>query len=452
MSSRKRPIEAERAVLGSCLLDPHAVTIARDNLLTADFTDPKHALLWQIITILHADKQPIDEVTVCTMLQRTGELADAGGTSYVASLTDETPTAANVSAYCELLRKAAGVRALYKAAHDAAKAIENGAEVDDIWQQLDVVRTRIDSREPSTLVDLHVDTGELLREMDQRERGDVIVGAAEYIPTRIKPIDDVIVGLERGGLHIISARPRTGKTSLAICIADNVVADGHRVLMFSREMSARQVTRRSLAERASVYASKLKSGTFNADDWSRATAAWGAVQRERFLIDETTTSLRGLRATAHRVHRKKPVALIVVDYLQLFAPNGGDINKEQEVGAVARELKDLAKELRVAVVALAQPKAEVDDKPDARATGRSASRDSDQIFQTADVFFFMKRPALWNAKADPKLTIMETIKVREGEPKDFELTWHGEYQRFDDAPRVQYIANQARSWMDTDKD
>lgn len=450
--SRRKPIEAESSVLGACLLDADAVITAREHIVRSDFTDPRNAIVWDCIQDLYSARRTIDEIVVVSALQASGQIEAAGGALYVAKLVDHTPSAANVGAYCEILRKSAGVRALYKASREAAKAIEDGGEVDDVFAELESIKSQIDAREPSNILDVAIDTAALMREMEDRQSGTQRVSSAAYVSTGFRELDAAIVGYGEGQLITLVGRPKMGKTAFAINSADAMARAGNRVLFFSNEMLLRQLTIRSVASTAQVQYAKLRNGTFDADDWRRATTAWSELKRDHFLVDDRTNTMRALTSIATREHRRRKLSGIFVDYAQRFAPTGGN-NREQAVASVARELKQLAKDLRIPVIALAQAGRVADEENERRSRG-SDVRESDVLFAESDVMMFIKRPIVYNPKADPYAATLEIVKQREGPETDVPFSFRGEYQLFSGAsawtPSPAILPAPKKSWHEID--
>jgi replicative DNA helicase len=353
-------IEAEQAVLGGLLLDPIAWDNVADVVTEPDFYRPDHRLIFSAIGALAGEGKPCDVVTVSQHLERTGKLEAAGGLAYLSSVARDTPTAANVRAYAEIVRERSLLRQLIRAGTEIASAVFNNdgetarALVDRAEQRVfEIAEGSFRKREGAvavrTLLPGVIDQIDEWHNNPDKLRG---------LPTGFTDFDKLTGGLRPGDLVIVAGRPSMGKTTLAVNMAEYAaVHPGTKasVAIFSMEMPAEQVITRMLASIGGVPLNSLRSGRISDDDWVRITGATSQLSEARIFVDETPAlNPTELRARARRVKREHGLDLVVVDYLQLMQVPGTQENRATEIAEISRGLKVLAKELQVPVIALSQ--------------------------------------------------------------------------------------------------
>jgi len=353
-------IEAEQAVLGGLLLDPVAWDNVADVVTESDFYRPDHQLIFAAIGTLAGDAKPCDVVTVSQHLERIGKLEAAGGLAYLSSVARDTPTAANVRAYAEIVRERSLLRQLIRAGTDIASSVFNNdgetarALVDRAEQRVfEIAEGSFRKREGAiavrTLLPGVIDQIDEWHNNPDKLRG---------LPTGFTDFDKLTGGLRPGDLVIVAGRPSMGKTTLAINMAEYAaVHPGTKasVAIFSMEMPAEQVITRMLASIGGVPLNSLRSGRISDDDWVRITGATSQLSEAKIFVDETPAlNPTELRARARRVKREHGLDLVVVDYLQLMQVPGTQENRATEIAEISRGLKVLAKELQVPVIALSQ--------------------------------------------------------------------------------------------------
>lgn len=422
MGEREKPIEAEQSVIGAVLIDPGVLPLVRQQVRIEDFTDDRHRLIWRTILDLAQTFDPIDEVTVVSRIKRLGKVDQAGGPLYLAELVERVPSVVNIEHYAEIIRQAAGVRAIYKAARDAQKAIEGGADTGEVFASLARVRADIESREPDRFGDLVDDFDGLLKEMEKRHEQGIAVSTESFVTTGFSSIDAKLIGFGKGQLVILSGQSGGGKTALALnCAARAVLAD-QRVGFFSGEMSRESLARRVLSSAAKVNHHVLRKGLMGDGDWPRAVNARAGFKRGRFAINDTITTVEEVVAMAVRSHMVEPFDVIFVDYLQRLVPRlGPRDNREQVVAQSAVDLKNLARRLQVPVVVLSQLNSD------------GALRESKAIFHEADVVIEVLRPGMNDQDADQHEASVKINKQRDGESGvSVPLIWQGQYVRFDE--------------------
>ncbi|TLZ63370.1 MAG: replicative DNA helicase [Gammaproteobacteria bacterium] len=353
-------VEAEQAVLGGLLLDPAAWENVADVVTQQDFYRPDHQLIFDAIGALAGAGKPCDVVTVSQHLESTGKLESAGGLAYLGSVARDTPTAANVRAYAEIVRERSLLRQLIRAGTDiAAEVYNNKGEsardlVDRAEQRVfDIAEGSFRKREGAVPV-RQLLPGVIDQIDEWHQNPDQLRG----LPTGFTDFDKLTGGLRPGDLVIVAGRPSMGKTTLAVNMAEYAaVHPGTRasVAIFSMEMPSEQVITRMLASIGGVPLNNLRSGKISDDDWVRITSATSQLSEAKIFVDETPAlNPTELRARARRVKREHGLSLIVVDYLQLMQVPGTQENRATEIAEISRGLKTLAKEMQVPVIALSQ--------------------------------------------------------------------------------------------------
>jgi replicative DNA helicase len=353
-------IEAEQAVLGGLLLDASAWDNVADAVVSEDFYRPDHRLIFAAIGALAGEGKPCDVVTVSQQLERTGELEPAGGLAYLSSIARDTPSAANVRAYAEIVRERALLRQLIQAGNEIAAAVFNNdgetarALVDRAEQRVfEIAEGSFRGREGAvsvrTLLPAVIDQIDEWHNNPDKLRG---------LPTGFSEFDKLTGGLRAGDLVIVAGRPSMGKSTLAVNMAEYAaVHPGIRasVAIFTLEMPSEQVVTRMLASIGGVPLASLRSGKISDEDWVRITSATSQLSEAKIFVDETPAlNPTELRARARRVKREHGLSLVVVDYLQLMQVPGTQENRATEIAEISRGLKALAKELQVPVIALSQ--------------------------------------------------------------------------------------------------
>ncbi len=350
-------IEAECGVLGSIIIDPEAIVQVADFLFPEDFYRDAHRTIYEVILQLYEQHEPADFITICDELQRRNKLEESGGPSYITSLINQVPTSGNVEYYGRIVERTAILRRLIHAAGQiAAIAYEEGdadLALDKAEQLIFSISQRHAHADFSSLREILSD---YMTKLDQlHEQRGTIVG----VPTGFTDLDRLTGGLQRSDLIILAARPAVGKTSLALSLAHNAAVKHQRsVAIFSLEMSKDQLVQRLLSMDASVDQQRLRTGWIEDDEWERIIVAMGTLSEANIWIDDTASiSTVEMRSKARRLLSEHGVDLIIVDYLQLMQSSVGgkrNENRVQEISEISRNLKGLARELNVPVMALAQ--------------------------------------------------------------------------------------------------
>ncbi|HLI91376.1 MAG TPA: replicative DNA helicase, partial [Ktedonobacteraceae bacterium] len=350
-------IEAECGVLGSIIIDPEAIVQVADFLHAEDFYRDAHRTIYEVILQLYEQRVPADFITICDELERRNKLEEVGGASYITSLVNQVPTSGNVEHYGRIVERTAILRRLIHAAGQiAAIAYEEedaDAALDKSEQLIFSIGQRYAHTDFTILSELLSDYMEKLDQLHER-RG-TIVG----VPTGFTDLDRLTGGLQRSDLIILAARPAVGKTSLSLSLAHNVALKYQRsVAIFSLEMSKEQLVQRFLSMEAGIDQHRLRTGWIEDDEWERIMYAMNQLSQANIWIDDTPgISTVEMRSKARRLLAEHGIDLIIVDYLQLMQSEIGgrrNENRVQEVSEISRNLKGLARELNIPVLALAQ--------------------------------------------------------------------------------------------------
>ena len=429
-------IESEQSVLGGLLIDPNAFEQI-DFLSDADFYREDHRIIYRHIALMLAERKPVDVVTVAEALQSSGVRNEQISLAYLGELQANTPSAANIKRYAEVVRSKRALRDLLEASAriaDLAQA-DSPMPVEERIDQAQAIIFGLAENRQATGKDEEDDIGSILASVvediqERFDRGGQITG----IPTGFADLDEKTCGLQPGDLIIIAGRPSMGKTAFAINVAERVTAnEGKPVIVFSMEMTKKQLVERSLASLGGIPMKAIRSG--QGIEWDNLSFAVGKLHRSPLrIVDEPAMTVQQMRARARRMARKTGLALIVVDYIQLARGDGAATrsgSREQEVASVSRALKAMAKEFNCPVIALSQLNRKVEDRSDKRPM-LSDLRDSGAIEQDADVILMMYRDEYYN-KDSPDKGIAEVIigKQRMGETGMVPLLFRGDVSRFD---------------------
>ena len=386
-------IEAEQSVLGGLLLDNNAFDRVGDLINKGDFYRHDHSLIFQHISNLIEQNKPVDIVTLAESLDISAELSSVGGIAYLGSLVQNTPSAANIRRYAEIVRERSILRKLIQTTSGLTESAFNpqGKSVDDLLDEAEAKIFQIaesNNHDKEGFVAVKKVLPVIFDEIDElysRDNTSDVTG----VSTGFKDLDEKTSGLQRGDLIIVAGRPSMGKTTLSLNIAENVAIDiGLPVAVFSMEMSTKQLGVRLISSVGRIDQSRLRSGKLDDDDWPRITAALGKLDPAPIYIDEGAgLTAFEVRQRARRLQREVgQLGLIVIDYLQLMSPSNTkqNQNKATEIADITRSLKTLAKELNVPVIALSQLNRGLEQRPDKRPV-MSDLRESGAIEQDADL-------------------------------------------------------------------
>lgn len=437
-------VEAEQSVLGGLLLENSAWDRIADVVAGEDFYRHEHRIIFRTITALINENRPADVITVQEFLERSDEIEAVGGFNYLISLAQNTPSAANIRRYAEIVRERAIMRRLAEVGTEIARNAYN-PEGRDAAQLLDEAENKVFQIAESTvkskqgflqLPDLLQEVVERIDMLYARDNPDEVTGIA----TGFVDLDKKTSGLQPGDLIIVAGRPSMGKTAFSLNIAEHVAVEGKLpVAVFSMEMGGAQLVMRMLGSVGRLDQHVLKTGKLQDEHWGRLNEAVIKLSDAPMFIDETAglTALE-LRARARRLARQfnGRLGLIVIDYLQLMESSGRTDNRAAALGEISRSLKSLAKELQVPIIALSQLSRSVEQRTDKRPM-MSDLRESGAIEQDADLIMFMYRDEYYNPESQMK-GLAECIigKHRNGPVGKIHLTWMGQFTKFDNAAYV----------------
>lgn len=393
-------IEAEMSFLGSLLIDKEAMLKVADIAKVEDFYKEAHAKIFEAILELYAKNEPLDLLTLVNRLEEKGQLEHIGGRAYLAQLTNAVPTASNIVHYASIVHRKATRRRLLSAAQEIT-ALGFQEEMDDIEQVLDEAQQKLYGVSQVYLKQTFSPIRSVLADaFDRIDELHKNKGQLRGVPTGFTGLDNLLAGLQKSDLVILAARPSVGKTSLALDILRNVAVKYKTpVGMFSLEMSKEQLVDRMLCSEANVDLWKMRTGRLSDrpedEDFSRIGHAIGTLSEAPIYIDDSpNVNIMQIRTKARRLQAEHGLGLIVIDYLQLMESSvkGDSDNRVQEVSAITRGLKGIARELNVPVLALSQLSRVVEQSKPA-IPKLSHLRESGSIEQDADVVLFIYRKA-----------------------------------------------------------
>lgn len=425
-------IEAEQSVLGSMILEREAIARVIEILNDRSFYLDSHRKIFNTILSLYDKNIPVDLVTLTDELNNRKESETIGGAEYLATLLEQTPSITNIIHYAKIVKEKATLREMIIAAQKIASAgYETVSNVDDVLDKAEQLVFNIKEKRVTkgftpikAIVKESFEVIEQLRESKKRVTG---------IPSGFRDLDNLTTGFHPQELIVIAARPSIGKTALCLNIAANAAMRAKSgVGIFSLEMAKQQVVQRMLCTEAEVSSQKVRTGYVGDKDWPNLTAAAGALYEAPIFIDDTPAiSILELRAKARRLKSKEDIKLIIVDYLQLMSGPSTE-NRQQEISAISRSLKGLAKELDIPIIAVSQLSRAVETRQDRRPI-LSDLRESGAIEQDADSVFFIHRPHRYSEDPDKKGRADIIIgKQRNGPLGTIKLAFLEEYTKFKD--------------------
>jgi replicative DNA helicase len=382
--------EAEESVLGALLLDKDAIIAVAEFLRSDDFYDERHSEVYESCIELYEDRVPIDVLTVTEKLRKRKSLKMVGGASYLAGLASKVPTAAHVEHYGKIVKDSATKRSLMAAASKLLTlSLDDSLAADELLDKAESevfsLTQHSISQSFSPVKDTLAESFDRLDELHKEAEG------LRGVPTGYQELDDTLAGFQRSNLVILAARPGVGKTTLALNIAQNIAVTYNRpVGFFSLEMSKEELVDRLLVAQADIDAWRLKTGKLSEEDFTKLSNAMGVLAEAPLYIDDTPAlSILEMRTKARRLQVDVGIDLLVIDYLQLATSRRLE-NRVQEVSEITQGLKNLARELKIPVLALSQLSRAVEQRGDKRPQ-LADLRESGSIEQDADVVMFLYR-------------------------------------------------------------
>jgi len=431
-------LQAEESLLGAMLLSKDAIAAAVEVCGHDDFYKPAHAHIFEAITSLYIQGEPVDPVTVADELRRANLMEAIGGPATLISLQANTPATSNAGRYATIVEEHALLRRLIGVAGEIA---EMGYDVPgDVADMVDRAEGLVFGVAQRRLTDTVKPIRDLLSEsLDRLEmlygRGEAITG----VPTGFIDLDQQLAGLQPSNLVIVGARPAAGKTSVALGMAAHAAMHSHTpVLIFSLEMSHLEITQRLLCAEARVDASRMRNGRLHESDWPKISHAIGRLGEAPIFIDDNPmVTVMDIRAKARRMKsREGGLGLIVIDYIQLMSGRGNAENRQVEVSEISRALKILARELEVPVVALSQLSRNLEMRADKRPV-LADLRESGSLEQDADVVMFIYRDEMYNPESPDRDTAeLIVAKHRNGPTGTTHLAFLKQFTRFENMAKV----------------
>jgi replicative DNA helicase len=430
--------EAEEAVLGAVLINPESYFDLTNKLRADDFYIIRNRWIWEAFTQLVERRQPIDFLTVCSVLEEKNHFDEAGGSPYITTLINQTPTSLHALAYADIVEENAMRRRMLEAANQLAKqAYDRGKNVNTLIDEAEKAVFGLSERRlTNDLQPIQTVLSNYYERVDQlSQQSDDIYG----VPTGLIDLDRILGGLQKSDLLIIAGRPGMGKTGFMLSVAKNA-AQKHKkhVAVFSLEMANEQLVQRLIAQETGIDTQRLRSGQLHDDEWAKFNHAIEVLGDTQIWLDDTPAITPiSLRTKCRRLHMEHQLDLIIVDYLQLMSGDLRTDNRVQEVSYISRNLKVLARELSVPVLVGAQLSRAVEQRTDKRPV-LSDLRESGSLEQDADIVLFIHRPDAMDANS-PRQNIAEIIvsKHRNGPTHPgIELVFRSNLARFDNAAPV----------------
>lgn len=434
-------LEAEMSVLGGVLLENDALNRALELLIPDDFYRDSHRQIFKALIALSDRNEPADLVTLTAELKKSNQMENVGGSSYLATLVDYVPTAANMAYYAKMVKEKSVARHMINVATEIVKRGYDGQEIEKTldWAEKSIFDIAGMRSRPSyySTREIMQDTFKAIEQL--YERKELVTG----VPTGYVDLDTMTAGLQKGDLLIVAGRPSMGKTAFGLNIIEHATMRAKEpvpAMIFSLEMSKEQLVQRMLCSVSRVDASRLRTGHLGDSDWPKLTNGAGHLSEAQIFIDDTPAiSVLELRAKARRLKAEYNLGLVVVDYLQLMQGSNSE-SRQQEISEISRSLKALAKELSVPIIALSQLNRSLESRTDKRPV-MADLRESGAIEQDADVIMFVYREAVYcdackkrdgscdkNHANDAEIVVG---KQRNGPIGTVHLTFKGEFTRFE---------------------
>lgn len=426
---------AEQSVLGAVFITPETIISLADELVPDDFYKPANKIVFQTMLSLFKKGEPIDATTMVSALTNQGQIKEIGGINYVVELVNSTPTSKNVEHYAKLVKEKATLRRVIADLSDSlSSAYQGDVSISDIIAQTEKSMLDISNQNTGTgfrnvadILDTHMQMVETRSQTD---------GVVTGLSTGFVGLDKITTGLHEDNLIILAARPAMGKTALALNIAQYIaVKEKKPVAIFSLEMGAESLIERMLASEGMVEGYHLKTGNLSVEEWSRLVHAQGNLYDAPVFVDDTAgIRISEIRSKARKLAQEMGgLGVIIIDYLQLITGAKGE-NRQQIVSEISRELKILAKDLKVPVIALSQLSRAVEQRQDKRPM-LADLRESGSIEQDADIVAFLYRDAYYQkeqADSQEANNVTELIleKNRHGSLGTVKLYFHKEYTKF----------------------
>lgn len=435
--------EAEQAVLGAILIDREAMTYVSEIVKSDYFYSQTNRDVFEAMTTLYEDRKPIDLLTLTTVLKSRKQYEHVGGSSYLASLANVVPTAANIEHYAEILRESYIRRTL----------ITTGADITNLAFQEDIPASEILDKVEQNVFKvsqehikqgfLHI-KGTLAESFDRLDELQKNGGSMRGVETGFVDLDNILSGFQPSNLIVIAARPGQGKTAFVINVAQHVSLHNKQAVgVFSLEMSKEELVDRLLVSQADIDAWKLKTGKLSEEDFGKLSTAMGQLAEAPIFIDDTPgITIADIRTKARRLQLEHGLKLLVVDYMQLANAGKKFESRVQEVSYISQNLKNLARELKIPVIGVSQLSRAVEQRGGDKRPQLSDLRESGAIEQDADVVMFLYSPEQAEGEYNPQRQVNVLIaKHRNGPVGEKELMFRGDRLRFYNVDNSRFESN-----------
>ncbi|WP_115728231.1 replicative DNA helicase [Actinomyces culturomici] len=424
-------VDAEMSVLGSMMLTTDAIVTVTEEIRGADFYMPNHEIIFDAIVDLFGQNEPADAITVAGRLQRDGTLQRVGGAAYLHTLIASVPTAANAGYYARIVRERAIMRRLVTAGTRIVQLgyADAGGEVEEIVEQAQSEIYAVSSeRSSKDYVSMETMAHDLLERLEDIQDSQ---GKLQGVPTGFKDLDDLTQGLHGGQMIIVAARPAMGKSTLALDFCRSAsIRHGITSLIFSLEMSQQEIAMRMLSAESGVFLSKMQSGSMTDQDWRRVSTTMAKIADAPLYVDDSANmTITEIRAKCRQLKQQHNLGLVVIDYLQLMTSGRQVESRQQEVSAMSRNLKLLAKDIDVPVVAVAQLNRNSESRND-RKPMMSDLRESGSLEQDADIIMLLHRPEYYDKEDRPGEADIIVAKHRNGSTDTIRALFQGHMARF----------------------
>ena len=435
-------LEAEQSLLGSMMLSEDAIVVAMESVTANDFYQSTHRTIFEALATLYADHKPCDLITIQEQLRTQGKLAEVGGVSYLSQLLNAVPTSKNAEHYAKIVKDKSLLRSLITLTSELSdEAYDSSAKsellLDEAEQKVLKLSQFKSTKSFHELKELVSETFAYLEQLYSSKQP--VTG----IPSGFIDLDAYTAGFQKSDLIILAARPSMGKTAFCLNIAQYAAYKNRTpVLLFSLEMPHTQLVTRLLCSEARVNGNKLRTGMVDESDWGKIIMASGILQDTPLIIDDTSNaSLLEIRSKARKAYAQYGIGMIIIDYLQLIAyttdNNRSAESRQQEVSAISRSLKGLARELNVPVICLSQLSRAVESRVDKRPQ-LSDLRESGAIEQDADLVLFLYRDSYYNPNKEESRGKGEVIiaKQRNGGLGTVELAFNANFAKFENLDKI----------------
>ena len=434
MESLLYSLEAEESVLGSVFFNNNEMNVIADKLLVEDFYSPNNQIIYKAMLTLFHNNSAIDIITVMTYLENINSLEKVGGREYIINLSSVVPSTANLSEYINIVKDRSVLRRLQEKFNELLEKSKNVADAPHFIDQVEKEVFEITkNRRTSDFVNVSDIADETINKLAEREQ---VLDNVTGLDTRYKALNNYTLGLQPSDLLILAARPGIGKTAFALNLALNVGSLENRphIAFFSLEMGVEQLLLRLLSAQSSIPNTKLRKADLSSGEWERLQTAVNNLKGTNIYFDDSgTVEVMDLRSKCRKLKQNNKLDLVIVDYLQLLSGSGVyKGNRVQEVSEISRVLKEMARELKVPVVALSQLSRSIEQrKGDDKRPKMSDLRESGSIEQDADIIIFLYVKDEDNDDERKRnLTQFSVAKNRHGTPGDFKLIFNKETSKF----------------------